>query len=143
MSTQEEILTFANSNPACHLATLDGKQPRVRGMLLWFADASGFYFHTSTSKELASQIRKGNFAEAAFLESSQDPSQMRAMRVSGELDILTDADLEKRLLQERPWLTAYDDGEQQAELLVFRMKNCRAHIWTNAANMKEKEIIAV
>jgi len=28
-----EIMAFLNSNPVCRLATLDGDQPRVRGMM--------------------------------------------------------------------------------------------------------------
>jgi uncharacterized pyridoxamine 5'-phosphate oxidase family protein len=30
---REEILQFISTNPACHLATMEGNQPRVRGSL--------------------------------------------------------------------------------------------------------------
>ena len=33
--TKQEILDAINQNPVFYLATLDGDQPRVRGMLLY------------------------------------------------------------------------------------------------------------
>ena len=39
--TREQILEFLNANPVCHLATCEGKQPRVRGMMMYRADATG------------------------------------------------------------------------------------------------------
>lgn len=40
---------FARVNLVCCLATAEGDQPRVRGLLLWFADHTGFSVHRATS----------------------------------------------------------------------------------------------
>jgi uncharacterized pyridoxamine 5'-phosphate oxidase family protein len=40
----QDCIKFANENPVCYIATMDGDQPRVRGFLMWFADEKGFYF---------------------------------------------------------------------------------------------------
>ncbi|MBN2702579.1 MAG: hypothetical protein JXR23_00070, partial [Pontiellaceae bacterium] len=50
---QKEIIEFAQSNPASWVATSVMNQPHVRGMLLWFADETGFYYHTASCKQLA------------------------------------------------------------------------------------------
>jgi len=51
METFDACIRFANENPVTYLATVDGDQPRVRAFAMWFADASGFYYHTGTGKE--------------------------------------------------------------------------------------------
>ncbi|MCU0915360.1 MAG: pyridoxamine 5'-phosphate oxidase family protein [Planctomycetes bacterium] len=50
--TREQILEFVNANPLCHLATCEGQQPRVRGMMMYRADAAGLIFHTGHFKAL-------------------------------------------------------------------------------------------
>ncbi len=39
-------IDFANAHPICFLATSDQGGPRVRPLLLWFADEDGFTFMT-------------------------------------------------------------------------------------------------
>ena len=39
--TANEIFDLINKHPVFHLATMDGDQPRVRGMLLFRADDTG------------------------------------------------------------------------------------------------------
>jgi pyridoxamine 5'-phosphate oxidase len=36
-----ECIKFASENPVCFLATYENNQPRVRGLLMWFADHNG------------------------------------------------------------------------------------------------------
>ncbi|MDY3790969.1 MAG: pyridoxamine 5'-phosphate oxidase family protein [Oscillospiraceae bacterium] len=56
--TPQEMFRLINENPAFYLATSDGDQPRVRGMLLYRADKNGFIFHTASTKDVFSQIMK-------------------------------------------------------------------------------------
>ncbi len=56
MKTIDECIRFANENPVCYLATTEGDQPRVRVLAFWYADRTGFYFQTGSSKELAGQL---------------------------------------------------------------------------------------
>ncbi len=61
----DDCINFANQNPSSYIATTDGDQPRVRGMLMWFADKTGFYYNTGATKDLYRQLQanpKGNFA---------------------------------------------------------------------------------
>jgi hypothetical protein len=65
-----DCIKFANEIPVCYLATTDGDQPRVRALGFWFADETGFYFQTSTAKELPDQIKKNPKTEACFYKHS-------------------------------------------------------------------------
>lgn len=135
-----EVLLFANQNPSSWLATCEDEQPRVRGMLLWFADETGFYYHTAMAKSLYSQIKKNPNVEAAFMRNADKP-EFEMLRVTGMTEILKDKELEKRLKQERPWL--WDNVQQSkvdTEVVIFRIVNGSAYIWNMTWNVKEKEI---
>ena len=64
--TANEIFELINKNPVFHLATMDGDQPRVRGMLLFRADKNGFVFHTASTKDVFRQIMANPKAEMCF-----------------------------------------------------------------------------
>jgi uncharacterized pyridoxamine 5'-phosphate oxidase family protein len=130
-----EIIEFANRNPACFLSTCDGDQPRVRGLLLWFADEKGFHFHTGSTKSLPGQLARNPKVEVAFFEPSKTGGRM--MRVTGRARIL-DASLHaERLLAERPWLGDLKQGLPGMELVVFAVDQGEVHEWNMAVNGRE------
>ena len=135
-----QILMFANENPVCHLATVDGDQPRVRGMMMWFADESGFYFHTGSVKNLASQIQNGAKAEIAFLKATENPGESAAMRACGKVEILNDPQLYQRLLQERTWLNDLEAVAPDSKLIIFKICNGEAFLWDMSKNLQEHRI---
>ena len=65
----ENIIEFANENPVCYLATMNGNSPTVRALRLWFADQAGFYFQTSTSKEFYKHMQINPRIEVCFYSS--------------------------------------------------------------------------
>ena len=134
-----EVLLFANQNPSSWLATCEDDQPRVRGMLLWFADETGFYYHTAMSKNLSSQIKKNPKVEAAFMRNADKP-EFEMLRVTGTVEILKDEELEKRLKQERSWLwDNVRNSRVDTEVVIFRIVNGSAYIWNMTWNVKENE----
>lgn len=139
-TTKEQILAFANQVQVCHLATSEDNQPHVRGMLLWFADETGFYFHTSTEKRLPKQIIKNQNVEAAFMYHSEKENSSQALRVTGKAEILENEELTARLLNERPWLKSFEQIAPQAKLFLFRIINAEAFFWNMEHNMRENEI---
>ncbi|WP_242392545.1 pyridoxamine 5'-phosphate oxidase family protein [Anaeromyxobacter oryzisoli] len=130
-----EIIDFANRNPACWLATCDGEQPRVRGLLLWYADERGFHFHTASTKSLAAQLRRNPRVEVAFFEPS--PAGGRMMRVTGRVRSLEDAALRDRLLADRPWLASVQRDLPGTELVLFVVDEGEVHHWSMAVNGRE------
>jgi uncharacterized pyridoxamine 5'-phosphate oxidase family protein len=130
-----EIIEFAHRNPACWIATCDGEQPHVRGLLLWFADERGFHFHTASTKSLPDQLRRNPRVELAFFEPS--PEGGRMMRVAGRARFLDEAQHRERLLRDRPWLAQLTDSLPGAGLVVFVVDEGEVHHWSLAVNGRE------
>ncbi len=130
-----EIIEFANRNRACWVATCDGEQPHVRGLLLWYADEHGFYFHTASTKSLPVQLLRNPRVEIAFFEPSPDGGRM--MRVTGRARFLDEADYRDRLLADRPWLADVKRAIPEAELVLFVVDEGEVHHWNMAVNGRE------
>ena len=64
--TFKEFIKFANENKSSYLATVEGDQPRVRGFFMWFADQTGFYFHTGAIKSVYGQLKQNPKVEVCF-----------------------------------------------------------------------------
>jgi pyridoxamine 5'-phosphate oxidase len=141
MSVQlTDILLFANQNPSCWLATSDNGQPHVRGMLMWYADETGFYFHTARAKRLFHQIESNPKVEAGFIRNANDPVNFETLHVTGIAEEVRDEELAKRLFEERPWLLDnIRRSEIDTETVIFRIVQGSAYIWNMSWNIKEKE----
>jgi pyridoxamine 5'-phosphate oxidase len=139
-SNLHQILSFANQNPACHLATVEGDQPRVRGLLMWYADETGFYFHTASTKRLPKQLQVNPKVEVAFLKPTDNPTEMEAMRLNGVAKILIDKSLEERLLTERPWLREFEKIAPDSRPVIFKISKGEAYIWNMSVNLQEEKI---
>jgi len=92
---REEILAFLNANPSCHLATMEGDQPRVRGMFMYRAGEKGIIFHTGDFKSLYSQLKENKKVEICF------SSPEKQVRVEGVAEIIDDAKLKQEVLEAR------------------------------------------
>lgn len=132
-----ECVKFANENPVTYIATMDGDQPRVRAFAMWFADETGFYYHTGTPKSVYRQLAKNPKVELCFYGPAEGAGKM--MRVAGTVEFLEDAALKKRLVEERPWLLGIVSGPDDPKLAVFRVAHGEAYFWTMEYNMRESE----
>jgi uncharacterized pyridoxamine 5'-phosphate oxidase family protein len=133
----KRCVDFANKVKVCYLATCEGDQPRVRALLMWFADETGFYFQTQTVKRLYHQLKENPKVELCFW----DPKEGKMLRISGKVEFLEDMELKQRCLEERPFLREMGiKGPEDPTLAIFRMKEGEAFFWTRAWSMKEDEI---
>lgn len=133
----EEYAKFANDNPTCYLATLEGDQPRVRAMGMWYADETGFYFQAQTVKALYKQIQENEKVEVYFCT----PKFSKVMRVYGKVKIIEDLEIKKKCLEERPFLKSMGITEPDDPLLaVFHLYTGEAYFWTMSDSMKEADI---
>ena len=126
--TREEIIRFLNQNPVCHLATLEEGRPRVRGMFMYRADEQGLLFHTGAFKSLATQIRDGAPVEACF---NGDDVQVR---VSGVAEVVEDLKLKEEIVSSRPFMQPWIEKHGYGLLVVIRVRQCEAAVWTMAGN---------
>lgn len=137
----QAILKFANENSVVSIATVEGDQPRVRNFLLWFADETGFYFHTGTPKAVCQQLKRNPKVELCFYNPGTALNGGLMLRVTGEVEFLNDPALKARLLDERPFLLAIGAGSPENQLLaIFRVPHGEAWFWSMAKNLCEAEI---
>lgn len=135
--TREEIFKLMNENPVFCLATEDGDQPRVRGMLLFRADENGIIFHTASTKDLYAQIQKNPKAEMCFSGNGVQ------VRVTGVLENIKDEKLREEIFSHpsRAFLRAWKEKGIDGLLQVFTLKNGTAVTWTMETNFEPKQPI--
>lgn len=127
---RDEILAFLNANPGCHLATVEGDQPRVREMFMYRADDTGIIFHTGAFKSLYDQLLKNKQVEVCF--NSPD----KQVRISGVAEFIDDENLKKEILEARPFLKSVMGTPGERALIVFRIADCKASVWTMETNLE-------
>ncbi|MBN1489820.1 MAG: pyridoxamine 5'-phosphate oxidase family protein [Phycisphaerae bacterium] len=139
MKAIEEIIEFANQNPAAWLATAQDNQPHVRAMAMWFADKTGFYFHTGTHKRLSTQLNGNPRVEIGFFNPGEGMDTMQMVRVTGSIEMVHDAALEKKLFEERSWLNAIKAAWPNERIFIFRIAHGEAQYWNMSLNCMEKD----
>ena len=133
----EEYTKFANDNPMCYLATVEGDQPRVRAMGMWYADETGFWFQAQSVKAVYKQIKENEKVEVYFCT----PKYSKVMRVYGKMKIVEDMEVKKKCIAERTHLSSMGITEPDDPLLaVFHLYTGEAFFWTMADSMKEADI---
>lgn len=143
--TKQEVLDLINKNPVFHLATVEGNQPRVRGMLLYKADESGIVFHSGTMKDVYKQITVNPKAELCF----NDFKSGTQVRVSGELEIVEDKSLKDEISEHpsrvflKPWKESGELQDFYKTFAVFRLKKGIATYWTMEKNFAPKDQIVL
>lgn len=139
MKTIKDSIDFANENKVCFLATTEGDQPRVRALGFWFADETGFYFQTGSIKTLYKQLIVNPKVEACFYH--REGMVATTLRVTGEVEFISDYKLKERVLTERPFLKEFGLTIESPGLIIFRIAHGEAHFWTMENNLKPKEVI--
>jgi pyridoxamine 5'-phosphate oxidase len=134
-----QVIEFASQNPVAWLANIEDGVPHVRGLLLWFADETGFYFHTASIKCLAAQLARNSAVEAAFHRTEGVFGDSRMLRINGAVEFVQDSELEKRLYEERPWVLANKKSMPDAEVRIFRIYRGTCHFWDMSANGRERD----
>ncbi|MBC3796494.1 pyridoxamine 5'-phosphate oxidase family protein [Acetobacterium tundrae] len=135
---KQEVYEFMSKNPAFFLATADGDQPKVRGMLLYKADESGIVFHSGTMKEVYRQIQKNPKAELCF----NDFKKGLQVRVRGQLEIVDDHKVKDEIVNHptRKFLTAWVESMKPEDFyksfVVFKLVHGVAVVWTMATNFE-------
>ena len=138
----EDYVNFANEHPICSVATVDGDQPQLRIVGMWFADKDGFCFSTQTYKPFYRQLSEHPKVALCFYAPPAVPlgqggsmDMGTLMRVTGTAEFFSDESMKERLLTERPFLRPFADN-----IVMFRVKNGEAWFWTFADAGRESAI---
>lgn len=139
---KDEIFESISKNPVFFLGTIDGDQPRVRGMLLYEADENGIIFHTAESKDLYKQVLKNPNAELCF---NCNGTQIR---ITGKLDIIDDDKLKEEIYNHpsrkfmEQWRNDGSLNDSDNKLIIFSLKHGTIVTWTMADNFAAKSPIS-
>jgi len=138
---QAEIYAFLTTNPVFHLATLDGDQPRARGMLLYRADERGILFQTGKMRDLYRQLTANPRVELSFHNGSED--DLTQVRVSGTAELLEDLELKREIVSHRDFLKPFVERAGYDPLAVFRVTKGVASIWKMRNNLEPKKFVEI
>ena len=136
---EQKIYELMNSNLGFYLATMDGDQPRVRGMMLYKADKDGIIFHTASTKDVYKQLQKNPKAELCFNANGVQ------IRVTGKIEVSTDEKLREDIFSHptRKFLQAWKENGIDNLLTVLVMRKCEAVMWTMETNFEPKKVISI
>ncbi len=133
----QACIDFILENPHCALATSDGEQARVRGMMALWAREDGIYFTTGGGKDLYEQMTANPRVEVCFMVYNP----IKHLRITGEVEFVDDLGQKTQALEERSFLRALGFVEaSDPDFILFRIAHGEAHFWTWADNTKEAEI---
>ena len=136
----QDCAKFATENPVCFIATVDEDQPRVRALLLWFADESGFYMITLSPKEVFEQLQKNPKVEVCFYNNAADLADAKQMRVTGEIEFLDDEETLGKAYEARAFLEDIVGKPIKPFLRPCRISTGEAHFWTMGDILREPEL---
>ena len=135
-----DCVTFASQHPVCYMATEDGDQPRVRPLLLWFANDDGFYFMTMSPKRFSAQLHHNPKVEVCFYNGATELPEAQMMRLTGAVEFVDDAELVKKVSAERAALEGIIGRPLEPITEVFRIASGEARFWTLMNILKEPEL---
>ena len=135
----QSAIKFANENPVCFLSTIENNEPRVRAVGFWYADQTGFYFQTGAIKEMVGQIRQNPNIEACFYKPGANAGE--TLRVKGVAEFITDVEVKKKCIDERPFLKSFGMDHESPGLIIFRIAKGKAYYWNWEKNLKPKDYI--
>lgn len=136
----QECIKFANENPVCFVATVDGDQPHVRTFVLEKADETGFYFTLVNTKKMYRQVCTNPRVEICFFHNSAEFSEVKQMRITGMLEQIYDPALLEIAYEHRKGLEPNVGKPIKPLLAIFRLNTGDAFFWTMMDAMREERI---
>jgi pyridoxamine 5'-phosphate oxidase len=136
--TKSEILAFINSNPMCHLATVENNKPHVRALGMYKADDSGIYFQVWKIKDIHKQLVNNPEVELCF--NGKDGQ----VRIAGKLELVEDMALKQECVAKRTFMKPIIEARGGWDIVaMYRMKKGKACVWTMGTNFDPKTYIDI
>lgn len=136
----KECISFASENPVCYLATTEGDQPRVRGLIMDYADETGFYFATLSPKNLSKQLHTNPKVEVCFYNNASDLMQARMMRICGSVEFIDEPEALDRAISHREGLSEIVGEPVDSYVEIFKITAGDVHFWTIMDAMRERQL---
>lgn len=65
-------------------------------------------------------------------------STMQMVRITGSIEMVEDAELKKKLFEERAWLNEISNAFPDERIFIFRIPHGEAQYWNMGLNCQEK-----
>jgi uncharacterized pyridoxamine 5'-phosphate oxidase family protein len=122
---RDEAIAFIKGNPAFHLATCEGDQPRVRVIMTYRADERGIVFLTGTQKNVNRQLLTNPRSELCYYD-AQNGIQLR---IAGRLSQLEDDTLKREILSQYTFLQPVAERQGLGAFTVWCLSTGSAVVW--------------
>jgi len=119
---KKEILAFITKNPVAYVATAEGNKPHVRALGTYRADENGIIFSMQADKDVYKQVVKNPETEICYFADGVQ------VRVSGQMQPVTDMELKKEIAEKRPFLKPGVEKNGWDYVGVFKVNNARATV---------------
>ena len=119
---KKEILEFITKNPIAYLATVEGNKPYVRALGTYRADESGVIFSMQSDKDVYRQCINNPETQICYY------SDGVMVRVSGQMEPITDMELKKEIAEARPFYKPGIENNGWDYVGVFKVKNAKATV---------------
>jgi pyridoxamine 5'-phosphate oxidase len=137
---KQDFIDFAKKNPVCFLATCEGNQPRVRTIIMFFADKTGFFFGTLSPKDMSKQLHHNPRVEVCFYNNPKELADAKQMRLTGIIEFVKDRELIHRMHEERLFLDDIAGQNLEPVTEIFKVTAGDMHFWTMNDVMKEPQL---
>jgi pyridoxamine 5'-phosphate oxidase len=117
---KKEILEFITKNPIAYLATAEGNKPHVRALGTYQADENGIIFSMQSDKDVYKQIVANPETEFCYYADGVQ------VRVSGQLQPITDMEIKKQIVEKRPFYKPGIEKNGWDYVGAFVVKNAKA-----------------
>jgi len=108
---------------------------------MYRADENGIIFHTGVMRDLYKQLLANPSIELCFYNS--DPANLMQIRVSGIAVQENNDELREEIISNRPFLEPIAAQHGRESIVVFRVKDMVASIWSMAKNLEPKEYVTI
>ena len=119
---KKEILEFITKNPIAYLATAAGNKPYVRALGTYRADENGIIFSMQSDKDVYKQCMNNPETQICYFADGV------MVRVSGQMEPITDMELRKEIAEARPFLKPGVEQNGWDYVGVFKVKNAKATV---------------
>ena len=133
---KEEVIDLIRDAGFCHLATVEGKQPRVRPMMPYLTDEHQLLIALLGRSRSIAQVKANPLVELCFVD-----RKMWYCRIAGKATISHDAEKKTMLWNNIPMLKQYFGGPDDPNfiLMVIDMNEVEAM----TPHQKEPEKISI
>lgn len=123
---REEIFDFVRRHPTSYMATVDGVEPRVRGMQTAHINEDGLTFCTGVHKSVYKQLTDNPRVELLYWS----PEAGLQLRLRGRMSQLDSLDLKMWIVQEVfTFLKPVVEKHGYESLGLFRLESGEYKIW--------------